>query len=65
LNTQQFDLASQERLLRLLRQKWSIEGALNRDKQYHRIRLTVDGTKRLADLIDPHMLAELKYKLPQ
>jgi hypothetical protein len=43
LNTQQFDLASQETLLRLLREQWSIAGALNRDKQYHRIRLTVDG----------------------
>jgi hypothetical protein len=44
LNTQQFDLQSQETLLRLLRDQWGIEGALNRDKQYHRIRLTVDGS---------------------
>jgi LAGLIDADG DNA endonuclease family len=65
LNTQQFDSMSQQRLLRLLREQWSIEGALNRDKQYHRIRLTVDGTQRLAHLIEPFMLAELKYKLPQ
>jgi hypothetical protein len=64
LNTQQFDRSSQEMLLRLLREQWSIEGALNRDKQYHRIRLTVDGTKRLANLIEPFMLPELKYKLP-
>jgi hypothetical protein len=65
LNTQQFDLMSQERLLRLLREQWSIDGALNRDKQYHRIRLTVDSSRRLAALIEPLMLAELKYKLPQ
>ena len=38
---------------------------LNRDKQYHRIRLTVDGTKRLAALIEPYLLKEFRYKLPQ
>jgi recombination protein RecA len=65
LNTQQFDLSSQRTLLRLLREQWSIEGALNRDKQYHRIRVTVDGTERLARLIEPYVLAELRYKLPQ
>jgi recombination protein RecA len=65
LNTQQFDVASQQRLLGLLREQWSIDGALNRDKRYHRIRLTVEGTKRLAGLIEPLMLTELKYKLPQ
>jgi LAGLIDADG DNA endonuclease family len=65
LNTQQFDLASQETLLRLLREQWSIAGALNRDKQYHRIRLTVDGTRRLVALIGPYVLNELRYKLPQ
>ncbi len=65
LNTQQFGRESQETLLRLLREQWDIEGALNRDKQYHRIRLTVDGTKRLATLVDPYLLPELRYKLPQ
>ena len=72
LNTQQFDPASQETLLRLLREQfrllreqWRIEARLNRDKQYHRIRLTVDGAKRLASMIEPLMLEELKYKLPQ
>ncbi len=65
LNTQQFDLASQERLLRLLREQWSLDGALNRDKRYHRIRLTVGSTERLANLIEPYLLPELKYKLPQ
>jgi hypothetical protein len=65
LNTQQFDRESQESLLRLLREQWGILGALNRDKQYHRIRLTVDGTTRLARLIDPFLLEEFRYKLPQ
>ena len=65
LNTQQFDVPSQRVLLRLLRDQWEIEGALNRDKIYHRIRVSVEGTARLARLIEPYLLPELRYKLPQ
>lgn len=64
LNTQQFDVVGQRRLLAMLERQWGIDGALNRDKCYRRIRLSVDGTKRLAQLIDPHLLPELRYKLP-
>ena len=64
LNTQQFDRASQETLLELLSHQWSVEGSLNRDKSYHRIRLSVDGTARFAAIISPHLLPELRYKLP-
>jgi hypothetical protein len=65
LNTQQFDLGSQERLLRLLREQWGIRGSLNRDKCYFRVRISVEGTTRLRKLIDPLLLPELRYKLPQ
>jgi hypothetical protein len=65
LNTQQFDLVSQQRLLDKLHNQWGIEGALNKDKSYHRIRISVTGTVRLAGLIDPYLLPELRYKLPQ
>jgi hypothetical protein len=65
LNTQQFDLDSQYTLLQALYDQWRIEGALNRDKSYHRIRLSVDGTRRLAEVIEPHLLPEFRYKLPQ
>jgi hypothetical protein len=65
LNTQQYDRTSQQTLLRLLRNQWGIEGALNRDKSYYRIRLSVVGTRKLARLIEPHLLPELRYKLPQ
>jgi hypothetical protein len=64
LNTQQFDRTSQERLLRLLREQWGIEGTLNRDKSYYRIRISVEGTARLARIIDRYLLPELRYKLP-
>ena len=56
---------SQQGLLRLLRDQWGIEAALNRDKSYYRIRLSVEGTARLAKLIEPHLLPEFRYKLPQ
>ena len=65
LNTQQFDLASQQTLLRQLRDQWGIEGALNKDKTYHRIRISVTGTVRLAEVIGQHLLPALRYKLPQ
>ena len=64
LNTQQYDLPSQLRLLRLLREQWGIEGALNRDKQYHRVRLKVEGTRTFVGLVGPYLLPELRYKLP-
>ena len=65
LNTQQYDETSQALLLRLLREQWGIDGTLNRDKTYYRIRISVNGTKRLSRLIDPYLLPEFRYKLPQ
>ena len=65
LNTQQYDEVSQSTVLRLLREQWGIEGALNRDKTYYRVRLSVEGTRKLARLIEPYLLPELRYKLPQ
>ena len=65
LNTQQFDLQSQYTLLQALYDQWGIEAALNRDKGYHRIRVSVAGTRELVRLIEPHVLPEFRYKLPQ
>jgi hypothetical protein len=65
LNTQQYDDVSQRTALRLLREKWGIEGALNRDKSYYRVRLSVEGTRKLVALVEPYLLPELRYKLPQ
>ena len=65
LNTQQFDLESQSTLLLSLHEQWGIEATLNRDKLYHRIRVSVEGTRRLARIIGSYLLPELRYKLPQ
>ena len=65
LNTQQFDEQSQRTMLDLLQEQWGLDATLNRDKSYHRIRISVAATKRLARLIEPYLLPELRYKLPQ
>jgi len=65
LNTQQFDIESQMRLLLLLKEQWGILGRLNKDKCYKRIRLSVESTKRFVQVIEPHLLPEFRYKLPQ
>ena len=65
LNTQQFDLDSQLRLSQLMREQWGIESLLNRDKCYYRLRLSVVGTRRFVELLEPHLLPSFRYKLPQ
>jgi len=65
LNTQQFDERSQRRLLLLLQEQWGILGTLNKDKCYKRIRLSVESTRRFVQVIEPHLLPEFGYKLPQ
>ncbi len=64
LNTQQFDLESQERLLSMLKEQWGIDATLNRDKTYYRIRIAVRSVDRLREIIGPHLLPQLAYKLP-
>lgn len=63
-NTQQFDLESQSRMLEILTAQFGIRATLNRDKQYFRVRVAVDSIARLRDLIWPHLLPEMRYKLP-
>jgi LAGLIDADG DNA endonuclease family len=65
LNTQQFKTRDQRVLLRLLHDQWGIVGTLNRDKCYHRVRISVESTQHLVEIIEPYLLAMFKYKLPQ
>jgi hypothetical protein len=57
LNTQKFNEMSQRKLLSLLLEQWGIMATVNRDKSYYRIRISVEGTARLASLIEPHLSA--------
>ena len=63
-NTQQFDLESQRRLVRMLWDQCRIVGTLNRDKSYFRIRIAIESMPHLRRLITPHLLPEMMYKLP-
>jgi hypothetical protein len=46
LNTQQFDVKSQIRVIEMLQEQWGLQATLNRDKTYYRVRLSVASTVR-------------------
>ncbi len=62
LNTQQFDLKSQRRLLHALRQL-QIKARLNKDRRYYRIRIKKESRERFIELISPYVIDAMKYKL--
>ena len=64
LNTQQFELTTQELLMRMLKQQWEIDAGLNRDKHYYRIRIAVDSVAKFKQIISPHVLPQFAYKFP-
>lgn len=64
LNTQQFDVHSQQRLKAQLLSQFGIKVTLNRDKTYYRLRMAVESISRFRRLIEPHLLKEFAYKLP-
>ena len=63
LNTQQFTLSEQKLLQELLYKTFGLKSALNRDKNYFRIRVSTESTKSMKKLIEPHIIPSLKYKL--
>jgi hypothetical protein len=64
LNTQSFSLAENEVLSSLLRAKFGIETRLNRDKDRCRLRVVDASIQRLRDLVGPHVIPSMLYKLP-
>jgi len=62
LNTQQFDLEDQHLLLAKL-SELDIHGSLNKDKSYQRIRIYKSSLNRFDDIVRPHILESMKYKL--
>ncbi len=62
LNTQQFDIKSQKRLLSSL-EKLQLFASLNKDKNYKRIRFFKSSVSRLHKLITPHVIPSMQYKL--
>ena len=62
LNTQQFSLTDQRKLLNCLR-KFGINARLNKDKKYYRIRILKESIKNFMSIVAPHMAPSMKYKL--
>ena len=63
LNTQQFTLAEQKFLQKLLFETFGFKSALNRDKNYFRLRVSTESTMSMKKLIEPHVVPSLRYKL--
>ena len=62
LNTQQYSFEDQQKLIRMLR-CLRLETRLNRDKIYWRLRFIVSSLPRLKELIQPHLIPSMYYKL--
>jgi hypothetical protein len=63
LNTQQFSLPEQDYLRGLLKRTFGIENALNRDKQYFLLRMSIKDTRSMSELIGSYVLPCLRHKL--
>lgn len=64
LNTQQFDMADQHRLIEVLGAQWDVKGTLNRDKHYFRLRIAVSSVVRFKEIVEDHILPYFTYKFP-
>lgn len=63
LNTQQCSMPEQECLQHVLLSTFGIRTTLNRDRAYYRLRITMESTKTLEEIIRPHILPCFHYKL--
>lgn len=62
LNTQQFSVSDQKRLLHCLR-LLGIQARLNKDKHYFRIRIMKESIGLFMKMVAPHVIDSMKYKL--
>lgn len=62
LNTQQFSLLDQKRLINILRE-YKIKARLNKDKKYYRIRILKESIGEFMKIITPHIIPSMQYKI--
>ena len=62
LNTQQFSMNDQKKLLRMLI-NLKIKARLNKDKHYYRIRILKESIKDFNKIISPYIISSMQYKL--
>jgi LAGLIDADG DNA endonuclease family protein len=63
LNTQSFSIEEVEMLTGLIRAKFGIVMTINKDKNLPRLRCTAASMERLVELVKPHTLPDMLYKL--
>jgi hypothetical protein len=63
LNTQQFSVRNQKKLLKFLDNQCGLQATLNKDKEYKRIRFIKSSIPRLQRIISPYIIPSMKYKL--
>ena len=62
LNTQQFCVNDQRKLLARLR-KLGLKARLNKDKKYYRIRILKESISKFNSIINPYIISSMRYKL--
>ena len=62
LNTQQFDIEDQKKMLKALREL-GLKARLNKDKKYYRIRFLKSSLPRFRGLISKYIIPSMKYKI--
>lgn len=63
LNSQQFTYEEQEKLVTELKKQFQVQSSLNRDKQYHRIRIKKESVNKFMKMISPYVIPSMIYKL--
>ena len=64
LNTQSFSRGENLLLAEFLHAKFGIAAQLNKDKDRHRLRIGAKGVERFVNLVSPHVIPSMQYKLP-
>ncbi|MBI2075416.1 MAG: hypothetical protein HYT82_01975 [Candidatus Harrisonbacteria bacterium] len=62
LNTQQFSVEDQEKLVRALREL-NLEATLNKDKTYYRLRFLKSSLARLREMLGDIIVPSMRYKI--
>ena len=62
LNTQQFSMRDQRKLLHQLR-LMGLRARLNKDKRYYRIRFLKESVPKFNEIISPYVISSMRYKL--
>ena len=62
LNTQQFSKNDQYKLLKLLK-NMGLNGTLNKDKEYYRIRFKTSSIPKLFNIVKNYIIPSMKYKI--